>query len=346
MVEVSLFEKYRRTYASAVDWFVYTELGRGAPKSVYDAALYLYRSGGKRVRPFVVMATARMLGGLEAETAALPLAAAVELFHNFTLIHDDIMDQDDFRRGVPTTHRVYGIDFAILAGDLAYALSYKAISLAGRFGLSAQAISRAYGVLTEAAVRVSEGQAYDMSFEKEKYVDYNDYLNMIYLKTGALLEASAKMGAIASMDLAGGDKKWDIIVEKMGSYGKFVGLAFQIRDDILGVFGDPQVTGKPRYNDLIRGKKTLLVLYAYKHASDEDRRLLEKVLERRLEGSEEELEKIADIIRSTGALDYAQKLARQYSEIAIEIVDSIEPVDEDAARALKELARFVVERNK
>ncbi len=339
----SRLEELRRKYASMVDWFVYTEVARGSPKNVYEAALYLYRSGGKRLRPFIVMATARMLGGLEAETRALPLAAAVELFHNFTLIHDDIMDKDDFRRGVPTTHRVYGVDFAILGGDLAYALSYKAIGLSERFGLDLASISRAFSILTEAAVRVSEGQALDMSFEKEIYVDYNDYLNMIYLKTGALLEASAKMGVIAARGSAGSA---EYLLERMGMYGKFVGLAFQIRDDILGVFGDPKITGKPRYNDLLRGKKTLLVLYAYKHSEGEKRSLIERVLSRKLAGSQEELERVASIIEETGALQYAEDMARRYSAMAVEIIEGIEADDPDAAAALVELARFVVERNK
>ena len=291
------------------------------------------------------MATARMLAGSEGETYALPYAAAVELFHNFTLIHDDIMDRDKLRRGVPTTHEVYGEAFAILAGDLAYALSYRAISYARNLGETPTNLAWAFSILTEAAVRISEGQAMDMMFEEKTVVDYHDYLKMIYLKTGALLEASAKLGVVAAAEEL--DQGWMPVLEAMGTYGKYVGLAFQIRDDILGVFGDPSKTGKPRYNDLIRGKKTLLVLYAYRHAEGEAKELVRRVLERKLTGDPEELEKIANIIRETGALSYAEDLARRFADEAVQIIDDIGEVeDEEAAEALKELARFVVEREK
>ena len=328
-------------YPPLVDSYMYKELLHGDPEYLYKASLHLLRAGGKRVRPVIVLSVARMLGGLEAEQIALPLAAGVELFHNFTLIHDDIMDKDTMRRGVPTVHVIYGEDTAILAGDLLFALSFKAITQSLGKGLSLEGSSRALEVLSEAAVRVSRGQAYDMRFEREENVTYHDYLDMIYLKTGALIEASARLGAIA----AEADRDTE---EALGNYGAFVGVAFQIRDDILGVFGDPEKTGKPVYNDLRRGKKTILLLYALAHSSGEDRRVLEAVAKGK--AGENEVREAARIIEKTGALEYATKLAKTYSDNAVAIIEDLEKtgetVDEEAASALKELARFVVERDK
>lgn len=335
-------EKAMEKYPSLIDLFIYKELAKGSPERLYEASLHLIRAGGKRLRPIITLSASRMLGGYEAESRALPLAVATEVFHTFTLIHDDIMDQDDVRRGVKTVHKLWGEPVAILAGDLLFGLSYKSILLARQRGLTDKQIRMAVEVLTEASIRVSQGQAYDMMFEKEEAVDYHEYLNMIYLKTGALIEASAKLGGIAA------DAPTPII-EKLGEYGAFVGVAFQIRDDILGVYGDPKETGKPVYNDLRRGKKTILVLYALKHASSRDREVLQKTLKGE-KIDENLLEQAAGIIKDTGALDYSMRLAKTYSENAVAIIEDIEASglvkDEDHATLLKELALFSVEREK
>ncbi len=336
----SLWEWAER-YAAQVDSYIYNDLVHGDPEYVYKAALHIIQAGGKRVRPLIVLASARMLGGHAAEARALPLAAAVEVFHTFTLIHDDIMDEDEIRRGVPTVHVAYGVPTAILAGDLLHSLSYRAILDAGRLGMSPEAVRDALDALVEAAVRVSRGQGYDMLFEKTG-ASHHDYLRMIYLKTGALIEASAKLGAIA----AGVPPE---AREAMGAYGRFVGVAFQIRDDVLGIYGDPRVTGKPRYSDLRRGKKTLLLLYALGKAQGEDKELLERIARGEVSG-EEELERAAEIIKRTGALDYAMEKARSYSRSAKAILEDLDAagivVDASAKEVLSELADFVVEREK
>lgn len=313
---------------------------KGAPEELYKASLHLIKAGGKRLRPLVVLATARALGGIDAEARAIPLASAVEIFHNFTLVHDDIMDNDDFRRGVPTVHKVYGVPLAITAGDLMFSLSFASILRSLEKGLDEEYVIKAVQALTEASRKVAEGQGYDMLFEKSWDVDSEDYLRMIYLKTGALVEASAKLGAIAA-------KAKDEVIETMGEYGRLVGLAFQIRDDILGVFGDPAKTGKPVYSDLRRGKKTILVLKA---ASSDERvkELLAEIFKG--DSSEEKLKEAAEAIKGTGALDYAQSLANSYSQLAIEKLDMLKAsgliVDEKAYRALKDLAVFSAQREK
>jgi len=275
-----------------------------------------------------------MPGGVEAEMRAVPLASAIGIAHTVTLIHDDIIDRDEFRRGVPTTHMVDGEDWAILAGDLLHALSYKFIADAVERGLSYKQVYRALKVLSEAAVYISRGQALDMLFETSWDVSITDYLNMIRLKTGALIEAAARIGAIAA------DARQEV-EDALGLYGCFTGIAFQIRDDILGVFGDPKVTGKPVYSDLRRGKKTILVLYTVKVAGREElKRLIGP------SASESQLREAADIIKESGALDYAVKTALKYSEKAREAVEPLEAVDDEAKKLLLDLAFYAVERDR
>ncbi|ADL18739.1 Farnesylgeranyl diphosphate synthase [Acidilobus saccharovorans 345-15] len=326
-------------YVPLVNSDIY-DVVKGAPEELYNASLHLIKAGGKRLRPLVVLATARALGGVDAEARAIPLASAVEIFHNFTLVHDDIMDNDDFRRGVPTVHKVYGVPLAITAGDLMFSLSFASILRSLEKGLDEEYVIKAVQALTEASRKVAEGQGYDMLFERSWNVDAEDYLRMIYLKTGALVEASAKLGAIAA-------KAKDEVIETMGEYGRLVGLAFQIRDDILGVFGDPSKTGKPVYSDLRRGKKTILALKAAS-SNEKVKELLIDIFNG--DSSEEKLKEAAEAIKSTGALDYAQGLANSYSRLAVEKLDMLKAsgliVDEKAYRALRDLAVFSAQREK
>ncbi|GAB6147978.1 polyprenyl synthetase family protein [Stetteria hydrogenophila] len=319
--------------ASRVDEYIYNTV-KGRPEYLYEAALHLIRAGGKRLRPALVVLTARLLGGGEAGEAALPLAAAVEVFHNFTLIHDDIMDRDEFRRGVPTVHAKYGLETAILAGDLLHAESFRSIAYSG---LPPELTVRAARTLADAAKKVCEGQALDMSFEERLDVTPEEYLEMIYLKTGALIEASTRLGAIA----AGAPVE---VEERAGVYGARVGVAFQIRDDILGLYGDPARTGKPVFNDLREGKKTLLVLYALRNLPGDEAERVRSVLGRR--ASEDEYREAAELIRKSGALDYAQRLAESLVREALEALDSLPARDEEAREALRELAWFAVKRDK
>lgn len=319
--------------ASRVDEYIFNFV-RGRPQYIYEAALHLIKAGGKRLRPAVVVLTARLLGGEGAGDAALPLAAAVELFHNFTLVHDDIIDKDEFRRGVPTVHVKYGLETAILAGDLLYAESFRSLAYSG---LAPELVARAARVFADASKKVCEGQALDMDFEGRWDVKTDEYLEMVYLKTGALIEASARLGAIA----AGAGEEEE---SKAGLYGARVGVAFQIRDDILGLYGDPSKTGKPVYNDLRQGKKTLLVIYALNNLPEDEAAVIRSVLGRR--AGEDEYREAAELIRKSGALDYAQKLAESMVSEALEALNSLPSKDDEARRALEELAWFAVRRDK
>jgi len=334
-LDLEVLEREATKYARVVDHFI-MERSSYLPERLTEAGLYLIKAGGKRLRPLITMLVARMLGGGEAEARALPLAAAIEVAHNFTLIHDDIMDQDSMRRGVPTTHVVYGTDWAILAGDYLYSLSYKFVTDSVEYGLSYEQAYKALRILAIAGIKVSRGQAYDMLYEERWDVGVADYLNMVYLKTGSLIEASARLGAVA----AGGGSE---IEELMGQYGSFLGVAFQIRDDILGVYGDPKKTGKPAFNDIIRGKKTLLILYTLSRLDEDMRREFKGLLKKGVE----EAKRASEIIMETGTLKYALDLAKVYASKAKESLGQVRDVaDEEAKRLLELLADYVIMRER
>ncbi|MEM0340903.1 MAG: polyprenyl synthetase family protein [Acidilobaceae archaeon] len=333
-IEVAL-----QKYSKILDHFLLDNIS-GLPEELYRASLHLIRAGGKRLRPAITLLTARMLGGVEAESRAMPLAAAVEVAHTFTLIHDDVIDRDEYRRGVPTVHKLWGIEWAILAGDLLHAYAYRFIVNGYKHGLTKAEAHEAMEILTETGIKVSRGQAYDMLFEKTWNVSVTDYLMMVYHKTGAMMEASGKFGALAA-------RVSRDVVELMGQYGALVGVAFQIRDDYLGVFGDPSKTGKPVYSDLKRAKKTFLVLHALSVLEPSERKLLLDVLSKGYEASESELKTAAELIKKAGADVEAERLAKVYVERAKEILAGLTNIaDEEARKSLEELADYAILREK
>lgn len=211
---------------------------------------------GKRLRPMLCLLAAREIGGDTAK--ALPAAAAIELLHNFSLIHDDIEDGDEIRRHRPTLWKVWGMPQAINAGDAMFAVSFMAIQRLSRRGVSAIDTLQALEIFTETCLALTEGQHLDMSFESRNDVAVNEYIRMIQGKTAALVGASVAIGA-----LLGGASP--IEQKAFRKFGVSSGLAFQIQDDILGIWGDPAVTGKAAGNDLLRAKKSFPILYTMNH---------------------------------------------------------------------------------
>lgn len=248
--KIDLFDALKREAGKIND--LIARFLEGRPEGLYAAAKYLPSLGGKRLRPFVTVMCGRMLGAPE-EPLYLS-AVGVELLHNFTLVHDDIMDRDEYRRGHPTVHKVYGEAVAILAGDLLFAKAFEAASLAEKMSGSPGVVHK----LVEAAIKLDQGQFLDMSFESQENVSLQQYLEMIELKTGALFEAAAVIGGIL------GGLRDSKTISALADYGRNLGLCFQIRDDYLGVFGDPSKTGKPVGSDIRRGKKTAVTLLAPK----------------------------------------------------------------------------------
>ncbi|HDM66808.1 MAG TPA: polyprenyl synthetase family protein [Thermoplasmatales archaeon] len=301
----------------------------GEPEELYDAIRHLPLAGGKRLRPILSMLSCEAVSGSVEDV--LPYAIALELIHNFTLIHDDIMDNSHLRRNIPTVHVKYGESTAILAGDLLFAKAYEALN-----NLNSRIIGRLSSVLTEAIIEVCEGQKLDMDFEKRSIVSEEEYLTMIKKKTSALFRAAAEGGAIAG---GGGEQE----VESLRVYGENLGLAFQIRDDYLDMSSSMETLGKDIGNDIRNGKKTLIAVYALTHAEGEEKKQLDRLFGKR-DASDEEVRVVYQIFRDTGSLEYAENVAKRYMEKAVESISILE--EKPVKQVLKELARFAVEREK
>ena len=324
---------YAKKIAAETDKVIF-EVVSGEPRFLYDASLHLVKAGGKRLRPLATVLGGRLFG--LKEEIGVRAGAAVEILHNFTLVHDDIMDKDDFRRGVPTVHKLWGENIAILAGDLLFAKAFEALLKLSDYNVGHKAIVKAIKELCWASVTVAEGQALDLSLSRLESVTLNNYVEMVYKKTAALFKASLCIGAI----LAGAP---DEELGKLANYAINVGIAFQIRDDELGLVADERKLGKPVYSDLREGKKTVLVIYALSRASKDERDFLLSVLGNE-KATKDELKQAADIILSLGALDYSNKLASEYLKKGLEALDSINEVDSEAKVLLRKLALFVTKR--
>ena len=225
------------------------------PKGLYDPLRYMMQIGGKRIRPKLCL-TAYSLFKDSLDQSVMGPAAALEVFHSFTLIHDDIMDKADVRRGVPTVYRKWDENTAILSGDVMSIESYKLIAKA-----PAEVLPEALGLFSKTAAEVCEGQQYDMDFEDLECVPMSDYLKMIGLKTAVLIACSAKMGAV----VAGAPEE---ACELLYRYGYDLGLAFQIADDWLDTYGDPAVFGKAIGGDIVNNKKSWLMTRAFEKAGE------------------------------------------------------------------------------
>lgn len=208
---------------------------------------------GKRIRPVLCLLCCEACGG--DWERALPAAAAVELVHNFSLIHDDIEDGDSTRRGRPTVWSIWGVPQALNAGDTLFTLAHLALFRLSDRGVPPETVLSALRILLQACLRLTEGQFLDLRFESQEEVSVEDYLFMVARKTAELLSAACELGAL----VAGSSPK---VRQRLRAFGYHAGIAFQMQDDILGIWGDPAVTGKPVGSDLRRGKKTFPVLYA------------------------------------------------------------------------------------
>lgn len=302
---------------------------KGNPKKLYDAASHLIVHGGKRLRPYMVMRSCQILGGKISN--AMPAASAVEMIHNFTLVHDDIMDNDEIRHGVPTVHKKFGMPIAILAGDVLFSKAYQVIANSKLSPVSTtQLVSR----LAKACVDVCEGQLLDVKMaEDEKIPTQAEYITMIGKKTAALFDVSCAMGAICATN-----EKRDI--SNLSSFGRNLGIAFQITDDLIGVMGDPRVTQKPVGNDLREGKKSLPILMAIKSAKGKDKKIILKAFGNS-KATRNNLNKAVDVIRSLGIEEDVRNQALKYAEKAEK---SLANYSGSAKTELVALLDFVVKR--
>ena len=275
---------------------------KGNPKKLYDAAGHLIVNGGKRLRPYMVITSCQILGGKS--STAMIAASAVEMVHNFTLVHDDIMDNDEMRHGVPTVHKKFGMPIAILAGDVLFSKAFQIIS---ESKLSPNANTHLISRLAKACVDVCEGQLLDIKMADEKRIPTEaEYITMIGKKTAALFDVSCAMGAICATN-----KPKDI--SNLSDFGRNLGIAFQITDDLIGVMGDPKVTKKPVGNDLREGKKSLPILMAIKLAKGNEKKIILKAFGNS-KISKKDLNKAVEVIRSLGIEEKVRNQALKYAE--------------------------------
>ena len=315
--------------AKGVNRFLGTKL-KGNPTQLYDAASYLIVNGGKRLRPFMVMKSCEVLGGKLKD--AMPAASAVEMIHNFTLVHDDIMDNDEMRHGVPTVHKKFGIPIAILAGDVLFSKAYQILSTSN---LPSKASNELVSRLAKACVDVCEGQLLDIKMaESKKIPSQANYIKMIEKKTSSLFDVSCSMGAICAKA-----KQKDIT--KLSAFGRNLGIAFQITDDLIGVLGDPRMTKKPVGNDLREGKKSLPIVLAITKSKGNDKKIILKTFGN-AKATKRDIEKAVESIRALGIEKIVRKQALHYSEKAQK---SLNNYSGSAKTELLNLLNFVVKRS-
>jgi len=289
------------------------------PQQLYSASRQIIDAGGKRLRPFLVLKSCTLVKGREED--AIPTAAALELLHTFTLIHDDIMDHDEKRRGVPSVHSQWGVPIAIMAGDLLFAKVYETITkYTDDKHVTPKRILQVLLEISQATITLCEGQTRDMAFEEKNTVSEEEYLKMVSGKTAALFETSARCGGI----LGGANQRQ---VKCLGKFGHYSGMAFQIIDDVLALTGDEKILKKPVGNDIREGKRTLMVVYALKKASKTQARTILKTLGNK-DASAEQIQKTIELIDSLGAIDYAKQMAEKYIEKSKEVLN-IFPASED-----------------
>jgi geranylgeranyl diphosphate synthase, type II len=296
------------------------------PASLYGPNEYFLKNGGKRIRPVLCLMGNEMFDEIKPD--AWEMATAIELFHNFTLIHDDIMDNAPLRRGVETVPKKYGANTALLAGDVMLIAAYELMN-----NVSLTVIRQVQNLFNTTAKEVCEGQQYDMDYEKQESVSFNEYLRMIELKTSVLLAASLKMGAILG---GAGERNQNLLYE----FGKKLGLAFQVQDDYLDAFGDPSKFGKQPGGDILANKKTFLLIHALETAAPSQKTELKKLLQ---ENSDDKVGKVVQIFRDCKADEWALQLKNKFSDEAFGHLEDIAVLSERKS-PLKELAGYLIQR--
>lgn len=287
------------------------------PSGLYDPVKYVLSMGGKRIRP-VLMLLSYGLFKDDVESVLMP-ACALETYHNYTLLHDDLMDNADMRRGHETVHRKWDANTAILSGDSMLVLAYERMAKCNPVYLS-----DVLHTFTETALEIGEGQQYDMEFETRNDVTEDEYIEMICLKTSVLLACAQKIGAI----LAGASKQDQ---DNLYKFGEQIGLAFQLQDDYLDVYGDPKVFGKKVGGDIICNKKTYMLINAYNRADAEQRRELQHWMEAETFNSDEKVAAVTAIYNKVGVDKLAIEKIAYYFEESKKYLDAVQVSDERKA---------------
>ncbi len=327
------FEEFSNIYnleTNKIEKLLSKLLNNRKPKSLYEPCEYLLSGGGKRLRPFLVLISSRATGGKfkDVYNAAL----GIEVLHNFTLAHDDIMDNSDLRRGRLTLHKKYDINTAILAGDNLIAIAYESLLKDCKSN-----VKKIVQTFTQGIIEVCEGQSLDKEFESRNDVSISEYKKMIYKKTAALAEMSCKIGSL----IVNANKKY---VNAVSQYGKNLGIAFQIQDDLLDIIAEEEKFGKKIGSDLIEGKKTFLFLNAIKKAVNEsDIQLLNKVIENKgIKPNEVSIYR--KLYFDLGVIDLTKKEIEKYTKLALKSLEILP--NNDGKQLMIHLANSLINRNK
>mgnify|MGYP002512605772 CR=1 FL=1 len=304
------------------------------PELLYTPIIYSMSGGGKRLRPVLLLITAEAFGG-DVE-GAMPAALAVEIFHNFTLLHDDIMDNAEVRRGRPSVYAKWGGNVAILSGDAMMIDSFSRLS-----ALPQDKLPRIMDIFTRMALQVCEGQQYDMDFENIDFVPMSDYLKMIGLKTAVLIACAAKLGAIIAEAPA---QECDLLYK----YGYDLGLAFQVADDWLDTYADPKVFGKAIGGDILNNKKNWLTTRAFEKASGQVREQLLAAMEMPIETEEQKAAKIAAVKDIYAALEVGEEAKQEIVRLHAQAMDHITQLglEPEKAALLENYAKKLIGRTK
>ena len=297
------------------------------PQSLYEPVKYVLSIGGKRVRP-VLMLLAYNLYKEDPERILMP-ACALETYHNYTLLHDDLMDNADVRRGLPTVHRKWDANTAILSGDSMLVLAYHRM-----LQCDADKQPEVMSLFTETALEIGEGQQYDMEFENRDDVTEEEYIEMIRLKTSVLLACAMKIGGI----LAGASAE---DADNLYKFGEQVGLAFQLQDDLLDVYGDPKVFGKAVGGDITCNKKTYMLINAFQRANSEQRAELERWVSAKDFDRQEKVAAVTEIYNQIGIRQICEEKINYYFEESKKYLAKINVADERKQTLLQYTAEMM-----
>lgn len=303
--------QYRDTFISYLEEKVtVTE-----PKNLYEPIIYILQLGGKRLRPVLTLMTAEIFG--TSHKKALDAALAVEVFHNFSLVHDDIMDDAPLRRGKETVHEKWDINTGILSGDAMLIIAYQLFE--NYEGKTFRALAELF---SKTAIEVCEGQQYDIDFETRNDVTIPEYLKMIEYKTAVLVGAAMKMGALVA-DASEKD------AQGIYDFGRYLGLAFQLQDDYLDAYGDPETFGKQVGGDIIENKKTYLYLKALENASEANKEKLAQLFTLQPEDATEKIQAVMEIFNESKAPEAIKTAIEAYTSKAFQLLQTLNISDKE-----------------
>ena len=321
---MDFLNKYQRLIAENIEKHQFN----GEPSQLYEPMNYIIANGGKRLRPVLTLMAAELFGG--DMDKALKSALAIEFFHNFTLIHDDIMDEAPLRRNKPTVHTLHGINIGILSGDALLIKSYQFFE-----DLEDSQFKKCIQLFSETGIKICEGQQMDVNFETNNKVSYDDYIQMITYKTAVLCASALKIGAIIA-------HAEESDARAIYEFGRHLGIAFQMMDDYLDVFGSQEQFGKRQAGDIYENKKTILYLLALENADEEQKKSLLHWYSLNTNEAEK-AQAVEEIFRSTGADKKTLELIQKHNDLAQNYLNKIK-LPEEKKHPLTALAAYLLER--